>query len=255
MGERTSHSPGTFSWTDLATGDADGAKRFYVELFGWEPDDQPIPTGGVYSMMRVDGKAVAALFEGQEGMPTAWSCYVTVESADAAATRAQDLGGTLMGEAFDVMDAGRMAVIQDPTGAFFSVWEPHGSIGAELVNVPGALTMTQLNTPDPEAAQGFYEGLFGWRFDSVAGGEQPFWGIYNGERLNAAMMLLAPEGGAPPHWLAYFVSEDTDAHAGRITELGGQLVVPPLDVPGGRILVAQDPQGAVFGLFAGRLDD
>jgi uncharacterized protein len=255
MGERTSHSPGTFSWTDLATGDADGAKRFYVELFGWEPDDQPIPTGGVYSMMRVDGKAVAALFEGQEGMPTAWSCYVTVESADAAATRAQDLGGTLMGEAFDVMDAGRMAVIQDPTGAFFSVWEPHGSIGAQLVNVPGALTLNQLNTSDPDAAARFYEGLFGWRIEQVASGEQDYWGIYNGDRLNAGMMRLQPDAGAPPHWLMYIGSEDVDADAGRIGETGGQVILPPLDVPGGRIVVAQDPQGAVFGVFAGRFDD
>jgi predicted enzyme related to lactoylglutathione lyase len=255
MGERTSHTPGTFSWTDLATSDAEDAKRFYIGLFGWEPDDQPIPAGGVYTMMQVDGKAVAALFAGQEGMPTAWSSYVTVESADAAAARAQDLGGTPMGEPFDVMEAGRMAVIQDPTGAVFSVWEPRGSIGAELVNVPGALTMTQLNTPDPEAAQRFYEGLFGWRFESVAGGDQPFWGIYNGDRLNAGMMELAPEAGTPPHWLAYFVSEDADADAGRIGELGGQVIVPPMEVPGGRILVAQDPQGAVFGLFSGRLDD
>jgi predicted enzyme related to lactoylglutathione lyase len=131
MGDRTSHSPGTFSWTDLATTDTDAAKRFYGPLFGWDFDDQPIPgDGGVYTMLMRDGKAVAALFRGQEGMPTAWSSYVTVESADATATKATDLGANLMGEPFDVMDAGRMAVIQDPTGAVVSVWEPHGSIGA-----------------------------------------------------------------------------------------------------------------------------
>jgi uncharacterized protein len=255
MGERTSHNPGTFSWVDLATSDAGDAKRFYTELFGWEPDDQPMPTGGIYSMMQLGGRSVAALFEAQEGMPTAWNCYVTVESADAAATKAQDLGGTPMAEPFDVMEAGRMAVIQDPTGAIFSVWEAHGSIGAELVNEPGALTMTQLNTGDPEGAQSFYEGLFGWRFESVPGGEQPFWGIYLGDRLNAAMMHMPADQGAPPHWLAYFVTEDVDGDAERIGSLGGGIVVPPFDVPGGRILVAQDPQGAVFGLFAGRLDD
>jgi uncharacterized protein len=255
MGERTSHTPGTFSWTDLATTDPDAAKRFYTELFGWEIDDQPIPGDGVYTMLLRDGKRVAALFEAQEGMPKAWSSYVTVESADATATKATDLGGTPMGEPFDVMDAGRMAVIQDPTGAFVSVWEPHGSIGAQFVNGPGALSLNQLNTSDPEAAQRFYADLFGWRTEPVAGGDQPYWGIYNGDRLNGGMMLLPPDAPAPPHWLVYFGSEDADADAGRIGELGGQVMVPPTDVPGGRFLVAQDPQGAVVGLFAGRFDD
>jgi uncharacterized protein len=256
MGDRTSHTPGTFSWTDLATTDTEAAKRFYTGLFGWDHDDQPIPGGAsVYTMLLRDGKAVAALFEGQEGMPTAWSSYVTAESADAAAAKATDLGGSLMAEPFDVMDAGRMAAIQDPTGAVVSVWEPHGSIGAAFVNGPGALTLNQLNTPDPEAAGRFYEGLFGWRTEQVAGGDQPYWGIYNGERLNGGMMRLPPDAGAPPHWLVYFGSADADADAARIGELGGQVLVPPLDVPGGRILVAQDPQGAVVGLFAGRFDD
>jgi predicted enzyme related to lactoylglutathione lyase len=255
MGERTSHSPGTFSWVDLSTSDTEGAKRFYTGLFGWDTDDQPIPGDGVYTLLLNDGKQVAALFEAQQGMPTAWSSYVTVESADAAATKASDLGATPMGEAFDVMDAGRMAVLQDPTGAVLSVWEPHGSIGAQLVNVPGSLTMNQLNTPDPEAAQRFYGELFGWRFEQVAGGEQPYWGIYNGDRLNGGMMQLPPGGPAPPHWLVYFGTPDVDADVGRIGELGGQVIVPPTAVPAGRFLVAQDPQGAFVALFSGEYDD
>lgn len=256
MGDRTSHTPGTFSWTDLATTDPEAAKRFYTSLFGWDHEDQPIPgDGGAYTMLRRDGKDVAALFRGQEGMPTAWSSYVTVESADSTAAKATDLGGTLMAEPFDVMDAGRMAVIQDPSGAVVSVWEPHGSIGATWVNGPGALSLNQLNTGDPDAAQRFFSELFGWRTEEVSGGDQRYWGIYNGDRLNAGMMQLPPDAPAPPHWLVYFGSEDVDADAGRIGELGGQIMVPPTDVPGGRILVAQDPQGAVFGEFAGRFDD
>ncbi len=255
MGERTSHTPGTFSWTDLATTDTEGAKRFYTSLCGWQIDDRPIPGDGVYTMLLRDGKEVAALFEGQEGMPTAWSSYVTVESADATATQAADLGGTPMGDPFDVMDAGRMAVIQDPTGAVLSVWEPHGSIGATFVNAPGALTLNQLNTSDPDAAARFYEALFGWRTEDVSGGDRAYWGIYNDDRLNGGMMQLPPDAPAPPHWLVYFGSDDVDADAGRIGDGGGGVLVPPTDVPGGRILVAQDPQGAVFGLFAGRFDD
>jgi predicted enzyme related to lactoylglutathione lyase len=253
MGERASHAPGTFSWADLATGDADGAKAFYTGLFGWDAQDNPLPEGGVYTMASKDGKSVAALYSSQEGQPTGWNSYVTVASADDAAAAAKQHGGTVEAEPFDVLDVGRMAVIQDPTGAFLSVWEPRASIGAERVNEPGALTINQLDTTDPEPAQEFYSRVFGWRFDQVAEGDQPYWGIYNGDRLNGGMMPAA--GGAPSHWVVYFGSDSVDDDAGRIGELGGQVIVAPMSVPGGRILVAQDPQGAVFALVSGRFDD
>jgi uncharacterized protein len=255
MGQRTSHPPGTFSWTDLATSDVDGAKRFYGELLGWEFDDQPIPEGGVYSMALRDGGNVAALYQPQTEMPPAWVSYVTVTSADDAAARARDVGGTLMTEPFDVLTAGRMTVIQDPTGAVVAAWEPRESIGATLVNGPGALTLNQLNTSDPERGRDFYAQLFGWRIEPVPGGDQPYWGIYNDERLNGGMMHLQPDAGAPSHWLVYFGSAGVDEDATKVTELGGQVLVPPLDVPGGRVAVAQDPHGAFFGLVSGRFDD
>ena len=250
MGERTEHAPGTFSWADLSTTDTDGAKAFYTGLFGWDTEDTPIPEGGVYTMLSKGGKNVAALSGAREGQPSAWNSYVTVESADASAAAAKEHGGTVAMEAFDVMDVGRMAVVQDPTGAFFAVWEPRASIGAERVNEPGALTLNQLNTSNPERAQEFYEGVFGWRFESVEGGDMPYWGIYNGDRLNGGMMEQSPSA-----WLVYFGSESVDDDAGKIAELGGTVIVPPMPVPGGRILVAQDPQGAVFALLSGRFDD
>jgi predicted enzyme related to lactoylglutathione lyase len=257
MGDRTSYTPGTFSWAELPTSDPDDAKRFYGELFGWDFEDLPMPgDAGAYTMARLDGKDVAALFQAREGMPTFWGSYVTVESADSTAARAADLGGTLMTEPFDVMESGRMAIVQDPTGAVFSIWQPRGSIGATWVNGPGAISLNQLNTTDPEAAQRFYSELFGWRIEDVSSEETRYWGIYNADSLNGGMMAIPPEGGGmPSHWLIYFGSEDVDADAERLGGLGAQVMVPPTDAPGGRFLVAQDPQGAVFGLFAGRFDD
>jgi hypothetical protein len=254
MGERTSHPPGTFSWTDLSTTDTDGAKAFYTGLFGWDAEDNPVPDGSVYTMLLERGKRVAALYTAREGQPAAWGSYVTVASADAAAAAAKEHGGTVEMEPFDVMDVGRMAVIQDPTGAFLNVWEPRASIGAEIVNEPGALTINQLNTSDPERAQGFYSGVFGWRFERIPG-DQPYWGIYNGDALNGGMMPLPTDAGAPSHWLVYFGSESVDDDAGRIGQLGGQVLVPAMPIPSGRILVARDPQGAVFALFSGQFDD
>jgi predicted enzyme related to lactoylglutathione lyase len=254
MGERTEHAPGTFSWADLSTTDTEGAKAFYTGLFGWDTEDSPIPEGGVYTMLAKGGKYVAALSEAREGQPSAWNSYVTVESADDSAAAAGEHGGVVVMEAFDVMDVGRMAVVQDPTGAFFSVWEPRASIGAQRVNEPGAITLNQLNTSDPQRAQEFYKGVFGWRSESVSE-DPPYWGIYNGDRLNGGMMPLPDGAGAPSHWLVYFGTESVDDGATRIAELGGRVIVGPMDVPGGRILVAMDPQGGVFGLFSGRYDD
>jgi uncharacterized protein len=155
-----------------------------------------------------------------------------------------------------VMDVGRMSTIQDPTGAVLCLWEPKTSIGAEIVNGPGALSLNQLNTSDTEAAERFYGELFGWRFESVGNEETPYWGIFRGDAMNGGMMPLPAGGQMPSHWLVYFGTEDVDAAAERIRASGGTLMVEPVDVPpSGRILVAQDPQGAIFALFAGRFDD
>jgi hypothetical protein len=256
MGERTSHAPGTFSWADLSTTDTEGGKAFYTSLFGWDTQDNPIPEDGVYTMLLKGGKPVGALSGVMsDDQPSAWNSYVTVESADDAAASAQQHGGMVVMEAFDVMDVGRMAVFQDPTGAFLSVWEPRAHIGAERVNEPGALSLNQLNTSNPARAQEFYEAVFGWRFEDVGNEQGPYWGIYNGDRLNAGMMPLPDGGGAPSHWLVYFGSDDVDSDGARIAELGGQVMVGPMDVPGGRIVVAMDPQGAIFAIFSGRFDD
>jgi uncharacterized protein len=258
MGERTEHAPGTFSWADLGTTDAEGAKAFYTGLFGWEAVDNEIPEdagGGVYTMLRQDGLEVAALYQQrQEGVPASWLSYVTVASADEAADRGREVGGTWISQPFDVMNVGRMAVLQDPQGAVFAVWEPRGSIGARLVNDPGAMSLNQLNAASPELARKFYAELFGWRFESVSE-DPPYWGIYNGDRMNGGMLPMPSDPPTPSHWLVYFSVEDLDAAAARIKELGGLVVVAPMEVPGGRILVARDPQDAYFALFAGRTDD
>jgi uncharacterized protein len=257
MGERDRYEHGTFSWTDLSTPDADSARDFYGRLFGWEFVDAPMPEesgGGVYRMANIDGRAAAAMYETSERHP-AWASYVTVDDVDVIAARARELGANLMGEPFDVMTSGRMALVQDPTGAVFAMWQAKDSIGAETVNRHGALTLNQLNTSDPEAAQRFYTELFGWRIEQVGDADNPYWGIYNRDQLNGGMMPLPPGAPMPSHWLVYFGVDDLEAAAEQIGSSGGTVMVPPVDVPGGRILVASDPQSAVFALFAGRFDD
>ncbi len=252
MTEFDAYAPGTFCWTDLGTTDAAGAKAFYTALFGWEAVDTPAGPGMVYTMLNLRGKPVAGLYQmGPEqqarGMPTFWNSYVSVADAAASAAKAKSLGGAVLQEAFDVMDAGRMAMIQDPTGATLAVWEPKTHFGAWLANVPGTLSWNELATNDPEKAGAFYTGLFDWTAQVQ---EEPFayTTFLNGERMNGGMMQIAEDwGDVPPHWMIYFAVENCDAGVETVKQLGGQVRLPPTDIPQvGRFAVVQDPQGGVF---------
>jgi predicted enzyme related to lactoylglutathione lyase len=258
VGERKQYAPGTFCWTDLTTTDQNAAKAFYNGLFGWEAEDLPAGEGVFYSMMRLDGKDVAAIspqpqMQLEAGVPPTWNSYVSVESADETAEKAKELGATVHAPAFDVLEAGRMAVIQDPQGAFFFVWQPRGHFGAALVNEPGALVWNELNTTDPEGARGFYSALFGWRIEPFEGSPELYLSIKNGDVNNGGIRELN-QPGAPPHWLVYFGTEDIDAAIAKLQELGGTKMVGPIDIQIAKVAVVQDPQGAIFALYAGQLE-
>jgi predicted enzyme related to lactoylglutathione lyase len=259
MGERTEYAPGTFCWVELTTPDQGAAKSFYSGLLGWEADDRPVGDSGyVYSMMQRGGKSVAAIAtqpdqQRDAGVPPAWNSYVSVESADATAERAKELGATVHAPPFDVMDVGRMAVLQDPQGAFFEVWQPNEHIGAGLVNAPGALVWNELNSPDLDASSAFYGGLFGWTVAPFGGGPEPYLSIKNGD-ANAGGIRPLSQPGAPPYWLAYFGVEDLDAALAKVAELGGTKHAGPIDIQVARIAIVADPQGAVFALYDGELE-
>jgi hypothetical protein len=259
MGERTEHTPGTFSWTDLTTTDQAGAKVFYSGLFGWAADDRPVGDGIVYSMQQIDGKSVGAISpqpdaQREAGVPPMWNSYITVASADESAAKASELGATVHAPPFDVMDAGRMAVIQDPQGAFFMVWEPKATIGAELVNVPGALCWNELYTTDIDGAKGFYGGLFGWEFQQFEQSPDPYFVVMNQGRGNGGVRGLA-QPDMPPNWLVYFAVPDIDAGIGKVGELGGSNMMGPIDIGIAKVGIVRDPQGATFALYAGQLEE
>lgn len=258
MGERTQYSPGTFCWADLTTIDQGAAKAFYGGLLGWEVEDIPVGDGVFYSMMRLGGKDVAAISpqpqqQRDAGVPPAWNSYVSVESADAAADRANELGGTVHAPPFDVMEAGRMAVIQDPQGAFFMVWQPRGHFGAALVNAAGALVWNELASPDLEAPAAFYRDLFGWTVAPFEASPEPYLSIKNGDANNGGIRELSPPS-VPPHWLVYFGTDDIDDALAKVEELGGKKMAGPIDIQMAKIGIVQDPQGAVFALYAGELE-
>lgn len=259
MGKRSRYEPGTFCWVDLQTTDPEGAKNFYGELFGWEAEDLPAGEARVHTMLTLDGDDVASLNEMDDeeraqGVPPHWLSYISVENADETVEKARELGGTVFfGGAFDAMNAGRMALIHHPAGAYFAIRQPKDHIGAGRVNDPGCLCLNQLNTTDPEQAAEFYKGLFGWEISREVE-DPPYWGITNKGCLNGGMMP-APEG-VPSHWFVYFTVEDLDNSVAKVGDLGGTTMVPPMDIPpDGRIAVFTDPQGAAFALFEGETNE
>src|SRR4028119_1990008 len=158
MGVRKSYEPGTFCWADLSTADVEGAKAFYGDLLGWEFRDDEIPGGGTYTMCYVGGDDVAAMVE-QNQQPGHWNHYVSVESAGEPTAEARRLGATVLEEPFDVMDVGRMAMLSDPDGAMFCVWEARGHAGAARVNDPGCMTWNELQPRQPDEEGAFYARL------------------------------------------------------------------------------------------------
>ena len=259
MGERTQYTPGTFSWADLATTDQEAAKTFYGELFGWTATDNPVGDGAYYSIMSIDGKDVAAIAtqpqqQRDAGAPPVWNSYITVESADQALERAKELGASVHAAAFDVMDAGRMGVVQDPQGAYFLVWEPKSHTGASLVNAHGALSWDELATTDMEASASFYSQLFGWSVEPIEGMEMPYMVVKNSAGWNNGGIRPVTES-EPPNWLVYFGIDDIDAAVAKVAELGGSTIAGPMPIGMGSIAVIRDPQGAVFALFAGEFED
>ncbi|MGO9574627.1 MAG: VOC family protein [Terriglobales bacterium] len=247
---------GSFCWIELHTTDQNAAKTFYGSLFGWEAHDSPMGPNDFYTEFKLQGREAAAACtlraeELSQGVPPHWMIYITVESADAAAAKAQQLGGKVFAPAFDFMDAGRMAVIQDPTGAVFCVWQPKKNTGIRIANVHGTLCWADLSTPDAKRASDFYSGLFGWQVAADPKDPSGYLHIKNGEHFIGGIPPAAYRPpGVPPHWMAYFQVDDVDATATKAKEMGAKLRLAPMTMEGvGRFSVIADPQGATFAIF------
>ncbi len=250
------HAPGSFCWIELGTTDQNAAKDFYGSLFGWKANDFPMGPNDFYTMFQLDGRDAAAGYtlkpeQRAQGVPPHWMLYIAAKSADEKAKLAGEKGGTILAPPFDVMDVGRMAVVQDPTGAAFSIWEEKRHKVTGVAGVPGTLCWADLNTPDPERAKQFYSDVFDWKIATGEGGVDGYLHIQNGEEYIGGIPPEAHRDSThPPHWLAYFLVSKCDESAAKARQLGANLFMPPTTIEkAGRMAIAADPQGAVFAIF------
>ena len=258
MADFTAHAPGTFSWVELMTTDAKAGVAFYRNLFDWDVVEHDMGPEGIYTIFTMRGRDVAAgaslpQDERQMGIPSHWNLYVTVTSADEAVTHAASLGANVLFGPFDVMTHGRMAVIQDPAGAVFHVWEPKAHIGVKIRNEPSALCWSELTTRDPKKAETFYTQMFGWTARHSAPAAVMDYTEFSVNGHPGVGMMAMPDNmppQVPSYWMPYFQVADLDASAAKAKSLGASVMVGPNAIPdGGRFVILQDPQKAMFAMY------
>ena len=238
-------------WVDLASSDPAASRAFYARLFGWTVEVNPDPQYGGYAVARIDGRDVAGIGPSQApGAPTAWSLYLGTADADGLADKVRAAGGAVVAPPFSVGDQGRMAVFQDPAGAFISAWEPAAMVGF-ATGGPGTFRWAELSARGMDRAVAFYAAVFGWDAREWPMPEgSPYIRFHLGESEVAGGMEMSPMVPAevPSYWMVYFAVDDLDAAYRTALEAGAREMMGPTDFPGGRFAILGDPQGAVFGL-------
>jgi predicted enzyme related to lactoylglutathione lyase len=245
----TEATPGAPCWIELGTSDVPKSGEFYSALFGWTVTTDPRAEAGGYTTAALDDAPVAALSPlYAPGQPVAWSVSFTVLDADATAARAAEEGGAVVMAPTDIFDIGRFAVLRDPTGAMFTVWQPRTFQGFGLWDEPGAAAWVELATRDVPAANTFYQALFGWSvsdddYPHLSAGDRQFGGVQD-------MNVTGVPEDVPPHWLLCFRTAELAAAAQQAEKLGAQTLAGPFHLPGtGHFATLRDPLGAVFALY------
>ena len=236
---------GKFVWHEQVSSDPPQAESFYTQLFGWGTEVFK-PGEADYAMISAGGASHGAFAKAMEGAPPPhWLGHVRVEKLEETIEKAKEAGGTLAAGPFEMGEVGRMAIIADPQGAYLSAYEPQGD-----GPVPeGVFVWDELMTTDADAAQHFYEQVFGWTTNDM-GAEYGGYRIFNRGEDGIAGLMALQDTSVPAHWQPYIGVDDPDATSAKAVELGGTVLAEAMDVPKvGRIAVLRDPQGATFGIL------
>ena len=241
------------AWVDLSSTDAAASRDYYSKLFGWKVELAPDPDAGGYALAKLGGKDVAGIGPTQSPQgPSAWMVYIGTRDADGLARKVEAEGGKVIAPPFDVLKSGRMAVFQDPSGAFISAWQPKEMNGFDAVGTNG-YAWAELNSRGFDKAKPFYEKVFGWgeKVSPMGEGQGDYTEFKLGDESIAGAMemnSMVPEE-VPSYWLVYFGTDNVDKTHQKAVDLGAKETLPPQDFPGGRFSILSDPQGAAFGLL------
>lgn len=250
-----SYAQGAPCYVELITPDTEAAKAFYGGLFNWNLSDMGVGDDGSYTRVTIGETPIAGISSQMPelaGHPAFWGVYLAADDVDKTCAQVEAAGGTVEAAPFDVMDLGRMASIQDPTGARFNLWQAGKHHGTGLRGETGAPIWNELVTPDLPKAKAFYSDVLGvtWQDQSMEGMEYTVMCSTDGNQCAGA---YAPGGDMPqmpPHWNVYFTVDDVDAGVSRAEELGGRVVAPAFDVATvGRMAMVADPQGGMIWLM------
>ena len=243
---------GRFVWFEYSTKDAPKAQSFFGELFHWKTKTIQAE-GNPYTMIALGDETIGGYWPASPpGTPqhANWVSHLQVEDATASAAKVKQLGGQVVMDPMKVGDFGTFAVVKDPTGAVFSLWQPEKHIGhADYLGKPGAFVWNELTTDDPDRAISFYKELGGFTVDSMDMGGMTYHILNSGDKGRAGLMK-SPMPGVPNAWTPYVQVEDADRTAERAQKMGATLRVPPTDIPDvGRFAILEDPQGGVLGIL------
>lgn len=257
MAIRSGFAHGEVCWADLQTSDVAAAKEFYATIFGWRYEDLPTPDGRSYSQAFLDQELVTVIApqnpqQQLSAAPGQWNVYLSVDDAADLAAEIPHAGGALEFGPEKVGGTGVMVFFAPPGGGTTGAWQAGSHLGAGRVEEPGALAWAELLTPEPQAAVGFFQQLFG---HEVTEYPQDDGGTYTtlmvgGAEVAGIATVPASGNALKPGWQVYFgVASVADAVAAAVAA-GGTVVVEPEDVEeAGTIATLGDPQGGFFSVL------
>lgn len=241
-------APGTPTWTDLLTPNAEASRNFYGAVFGWQYDVGGPEFGG-YATARLGDRATAGVVGDSPenaALPSAWGLYFATHDINADVARAEQLGATVLYPAMQVGPFGSMATLTDPTGAQFSLWQAGMHVGWQVSNEPGSVAWHELYTPNAKAARDFYAALLGATAESMFGNME-YYVLKHGEAQLGGIMQIDPSwGNMQAQWVSYFAVSNADETVSTAVKHGGKQMGNIDDSPFGRLAALMDPNGAIF---------
>ena len=239
------------NWYECFSPDVNAAKAFYNSVFGWTSQEIPMGPDRMYPLIN-DGQSDFGGFVDtnnpvMKDVPAHWGSYFHTANCATTVAKVQELGGKISFGPMDIPDVGTVAGFFDCCGAHFSVHQP--------VNEQKTLETCPVNWqehmgPNREGAVSFYSSLFGWgSMDMDMGDETGIYSMFLVDEIPVAGCMQVPAEAVHPNWSIYFNSNNLEETCAKVIAAGGKIVHEIKDIGQfGRIAIAADVMGAVFGI-------